>query len=539
MAAGYISSTSGIGVADPYDAGLYEAQQDALNRIQRNRQLDLAEQKQKYDQIKATTSDLSAPTGVMPEHATTTIKTSMDNWTRAKSNYLTLAYRNPTSPQTLKAKEDMDMKKNIYETLVVDSKGVYDVIKSNDAKIAANPDEYNLEEYNSDLANLRTVAQGSPQYYELVRKLKLLPAPVSSVQIAEQFVKNKKASTETGQPKKDAFGNIVADVTSSLYATDEEAIKDAKDLMATDYRYKGQSFGAKVAKDFQEVASDPNRSDFQYYTKRAKQLGVEPMDVYAGDILKKFGFSKQTVQKIGTDPYYKAYQTKMAQLQAEGDNEIEQVGADIIDLAAAIELSPRVISPQITDDEAAYVRSQGFSPRAKVPFLEGRVIGRMASVIDDGKGNLKNVDSDLIVEQAFVDDKGRLFVRTSDGRTRKFDNMTQAMTLLTYNKDPQKEAKNKANAKKLAESQGALENGYNFVSNKLAPVSKEEKAKSQKMFGLQTTKPTDLDNDGKPITAKGAMKQKVEPAKVDYAKFPQSSDGKWYFDGKEWKEIKK
>lgn len=528
MAAGYISSTSGIGVADPYDAGLYEAQQDALKRIDEQKKLGLAEQKQKYDFIKATTSDLTAPTGVMPEHASTTIKSSMDEYAKLKSQYLQEAAKNPTSPQALKAREAMDMKRNEYQSRVADSKGVYDVIKANEAKVASNPTKYNLDAFRDAIVKVRTLPQGSPEYYQAVQTLQAPPAAVSSMEIAQQFAKTQKATTETSAPQKDKFGNITAQVKKGLFANDEDALEAAQNLMATNYK----GFGTSIANEFEEIASDPNRSDFKTYVDGAKKLGVSPLEYYAAQVVKANGYQQETLQKLGSDPYYKAYQTKTAQLQAEGDNEAEQLSADLLNLAAVFEKKPDILMTLSDEDrQVQAVKAYGAEPIATAPFLEGRVIGKTTSYVSsfdvNAKGekveSVKNVDSDLIVNKAYVDKDGRLYLSTSDGNTRVYKNLTQALPLITYNKDNDKASKNISAAKKLAESMGALkDDGVLIESGKLVKLSPDEKKKSDAIFSIGVgamgqkqqppkTVPTDVDNTGKPIDAKGAMKQKVEP----------------------------
>lgn len=521
MAAGYISSTSGIGVAEPVDAGLYEAQQDALKRIDEQKKLGLAEQKQKYDFIKATTSDLTAPTGVMPEHASTTIKSSMDEYVKLKSQYLKAATsRSPTSQEALRLKEQMDMKRNEYQSRVADSKGVYDVIKANEAKVASNPTKYNLDAFRDAIVKVRTLPQGSPEYYQAVQTLQAPPAAVSSMEIAQQFAKTQKATTETSAPQRDKFGNITAQVKKGLFATDEDALEAAQNLIATNYK----GFGTSIANEFEEIASDPNRSDFKTYADGAKKLGVSPLEYYAAQVVKSNGYQQETLQKLGSDQYYKSFNAEMGKLNAQGNKEAEKLGADLLNLAAVFEKKPDILMTLSDEDrQVQAVKAYGAGPIATAPFLEGRVIGKTTSYKKDEKGNVINVDSDLIVTKAYVDKDGRLYLSTSDGNTRVYKNLTQALPLITYNKDNDKASKNISAAKQLAESLGALkDDGVLIESGKLVKLTPDEKKKSDAIFNIGVgamgqkqqppkTVPTDVDNTGKPIDAKGAMRQKVEP----------------------------
>lgn len=522
MAAGYISSTSGIGVADPYDAGLYEAQKDALKRIDEQKKLGLAEQKQKYDFIKATTSDLTAPTGVMPEHASTTIKSSMDEYAKILSQYRQAAVNNPASPLALKLKEQVDLKNNEFKARVADSQGVYNMIKSVQSKIAANPTKYNLDAIQDAMTTIRTSEQGSEPYYKAIQTLQATPAAVSSMEIAQKFTKPLKANITTSEGEKDKFGNVTAKVTKSLLATDEDALEMGMNMLATN----AGGFGTAIANEFEEIANNPNSSAFKFYADGAKKYGVSPLEYYAAQVLKTNGYQQETLQKLGSDPYYKAYQTKTAQLQAEGDSEAEQLSADLLNLAAVFEKKPDILMTLSDEDrQVQAVKAYGAEPIATAPFLEGRVIGKTTSYKKDEKGNVINVDSDLIVTKAYVDKDGRLYLSTSDGNTRVYKNLTQALPLITYNKDNDKASKNISAAKQLAKSMGALkDDGVLIESGKLVKLSPDEKKKSDAIFNIGVgamgqkqqppkTVPTDVDNTGKPIDAKGAMRQKVEQPK--------------------------
>jgi len=312
--------------------------------------------------------------------------------------------------------------------------------------------------------------------------------------------------------ERNKFGDVIATQRKGLYNTNpNEAYEDAAKMLASDYRMKGQSIVSAISREFEEVAANQG-SDFKYYQQKANELGTTPEAIYLGDRLKMFGSNQETVKKVGSDPFYKSFQSQLGKLKAGGFDDAEQLSADIVDLAAIFQGSPKFLKevPENVRQQVASLPG-GRIVKYRVPSLEGRIIGKTTQDVKTRDG-VRTVEQNMIISQAFVGDDGKLLVYTSDGAVRRYDNMTQAMQIITYNKDGNKEAKNKTAAKELAKSMNALSNEVEFVSDKLYKLPKEEQEERQRLFGKtqpQKAAETPKSEPAKKKTTMATIKSKI------------------------------
>jgi hypothetical protein len=220
MAAGYISSTSGIGVADPYDAGIYEAQQDALNRIEREQLRAAKEQAAKAEQAKALIGDLKADTGYLPEDSEA-IKNTFNNAVKARSRaYQILS----TRPNSQEAKEALDAAKAAemeYKTIFNASKQDKDAL---DEMFKGIKEDDDIDDLKAKAAKLRTtpIDQRGALRPEL---FKIKKQPTLQEAVGEIFTTEKGAFAErqVGKPSIEKIDGRDYEVSEMVNVTPDQA----------------------------------------------------------------------------------------------------------------------------------------------------------------------------------------------------------------------------------------------------------------------------------------------------------------------------
>lgn len=234
MAAGYISSTSGIGVADPIDAGIYEAQQDALNRIERQEAQREREQAQKAAEAKALIGDLKYEAGYLPEDAEA-INSSFREAQKARSASYGLIAKYPNSPQAKQALDDAKAKEAEYKRLWNASKMDNDALIKMTADIKDGDD---VEEMKRKIAELRStdLRKRTPEQRANLFNIKKQPTLGEAVGGIMKDEKEQFDFRQTNAPTKDKVGGREYEVSTEVNMTPEQAFARARTAVSDNER---------------------------------------------------------------------------------------------------------------------------------------------------------------------------------------------------------------------------------------------------------------------------------------------------------------
>lgn len=480
MAAGYISSTSGIGVADPYDAGLYEAQQDALNRIDKNKQLDLVKQKQDQDFIVKMSGDVKDPNGFLVED-TDAIRQS---YTKAKDTlgrYLAYATKAPNSQIAQQLKKEADDAKANY---------LFGLQQSNEANKMvfeaqkADGNKFDLDAIKENVAAIRTQPLGSDgrtQAMQNMFKPRRIPSTSEAVGKALKGFDN----IETERVFDPASNSYVTTQTKAKFLTPEQQKGAAVSMYATN-----QDIRNAVDKEVSELIGTPSILPIE---NSAKQKGISIQEAYLEQELQNQN-AKQETLKSAFKPE-SAYQKAYARAKAEGDVDAEEALSDVAYLAAVFEGHPSVIdkdSASAVDTELKRLKDLGIAipfpidGAVRVKGLENRTIGSTVkkdiTKYADGSEDVKEVIIPTVIESAFRTKDGALVVKVAgENQLKRYANLSQAINFLTYSKDPQKQAKATGAVNRAVEDLGAG-SSYNIDTKKIVPLTKEQMTERDNMY---------------------------------------------------------
>lgn len=528
MAAGYISGTSGIGVAKPYEAGLYEAQQDALNRIERNRKLDADIENQKMGQVRQMTEFVKSPTDIF-EGDKDVIQGKHNVALDARANYMGIAAKYGIgSEQAKQARQQFDAAQSDYYTSLNQSQNANKIFFEAQK---ADPSKVDTEHLKNSIAQIASTKLGTKERADALTN-PFKDKPVKTVtDIVRATIKGLQNQTVTQRYDPQTNKYISETVTQTFKSPNDIA------NYATAQYYGNPDMQKAADKAVADVIQNTNNPYGAVLQDIMQKNGLQSLQ--EAHIFKEAEIqNKNQIANKYIAPNESAYQKARSRYQAKSDVESE----DLLDMWKRLgmqfqgvqeALGKKVELPVLKELKDLGAEVQNINGVAyELPMLEGNTLGQkvvkepILGIDNKPTGDYTESVVPNIVNKAYRLEDGSIIVQVNgEKKPRTFKNITQAMALLISDKDPKKQAQSAAKAFNVARELGAMDDATGVVDvNKIIPVSQEYKQKVRSMYGAEQlprqvpqtqpkTVPTDVDNQGKPIDAKGAMKQKVEPAK--------------------------
>lgn len=345
----------------------------------------------------------------------------------------------------------------------------------------------------------------------------------------------------------------------------EEILPESKSLDLA----QGWLANSDVKNDVLDQYRQLPESEQSYYLNRAKELSekystkdqakvYDPISVYySQSVLDKYNVGSQKRTQLGFSP---KQQQEAEFMYSEGEQDAKKVGESLVKLVSGIvQGKPEYLKPARLDyggRQVNAVRAQGLNG-FKLGTYEylNTTSGQRQVLPNEIKDVLRMPDGRVMVMTSETYD--REYQRTKGSGTKGDESKMETANLyipytsatqlyndvVTGNYKGQGEQKFRTSGMEWVKEN--VPNAYlgatGFDASKIAPLSEEEQEKRDAIYGLRVVRKQE--NLPKEVGVGEIFKPqpKTEPkkVKVDYTKYPQSSDGKWYYDGKQWVAIEK
>jgi hypothetical protein len=456
----------------------------------------------------------------------------------------------PNSPEWNKNYREAQRVRDWYKSDVTSSSGQWGEFKKIKEQFDADPNKYDKDKFDQWVASVRVTRD--PQKRSELFKINPLQAPKEELEdlTIEMIKKGKDAGVISPTNVKRSYGKTPTGEDIMIEQTElfpeEKRVSIAADWISNN---------GKIKDAVLEKFSAAPQSDIDYYTQKASQLSqkygknFKPYDIWYSDSIEKYDTQGEKSTQLGYSPE----RQQEAQYKWGEGKKLQNQGAGLLEaVSGAFQGKPQYLQP---------IKTYAGYDAVGIKGLSGYNIGTYTYSDKDGVKDVPN----KILEVVRTKD-GRLMVMTSKSlydeqiRTAEnntlntdpkkmetarlyipYDNVTQLFNDIAtghFGKDGGEQIK--VGAKEYATKFGGYNDATAFDAAKVVPLSKEEQEKRDEIYGMKVKRVVVEGGEAFPPnkTKQQQPKAETKAAKVDYSKYPQSSDGKWYYDGTQWLPIK-